>query len=79
MLTTYVLLTIIVWDGESGAKLYETERPMWPREQGVDLIEHCRVIGTNKAYKLTDFWRTHKGYPYAFTNIDCEWHEGSPG
>lgn len=76
MLTSYVLLTLIVWDADTGTKLYETERPMWARELNEDLIERCRILGVNRAHKLADYWRA-RGHSNATVNVDCEWHRGS--
>ena len=72
-----MILHLIVWDADTGNMLYETERPMWKRDMQEDLIERCRLMGLNRAYKLVFFWRA-KGYSNAFANVDCEWHRGSP-
>lgn len=77
MLTAYVLLTLTVWDADTGVKLYETERPMWSREQNENLIERCRLIGVNRAHRLVAQYRGD-GHPNSFANVDCEWHRGEP-
>lgn len=77
MFTAYVILTLTVWDVDTGRQLYITERPMWHREMGEDLIEKCRMLGVARAYELTEWFRGY-GTPNVTTNVDCEWHKGNP-
>ena len=81
ILTTYVVLTLTVWDTDTGTKLYEAERPMWKQEFGEDLIERCRLTGLNEARELVTWYRYDKDgvkYSNAFVNVNCEWHRGTP-
>ena len=72
-----MLLTLTIWDADTGTKLKEYERPMWSREQGEDLIEKCRLMGVARAHKWVEWYRLN-GKDNAFANVDCEWHKGSP-
>lgn len=78
MFIAYVVMHLIVWDADTGAMLFDTEREMSGFSISGDRIEDCRIAGVEAAKRLAAHWRIK--YPNAFSNVDCEWRRrlGNP-
>jgi hypothetical protein len=72
--TALVVLHVMVWDCNGGRLLTEFTREM---PDYATAIETCRKTGVETARRLTQKWKA-KGYPHAFTNVDCHWGLGAP-
>jgi hypothetical protein len=66
-----VLLYLTVYNCDTGAVLYESERQMPVFSVSGDRLEDCRQEGISQADALTA--RYGKGYPHASTNVVCRW------
>lgn len=76
MIAKIVMLYLTVYNCDTGAVLYQSERQMSDFSLSGDRIEDCRQEGMSKAKALTDRFR--KTYPQASTNVVCRWEGGRP-
>lgn len=76
ILAAFVLLTLTVWDCDTGTKLEEHTQTFEKAYLDDNIIESCRRWGVSAAHLLSIKYR-EQGHPNASTNVDCEWRKGS--